>query len=133
MGRSRQPRADAELPDAAGVILPSQFCQLAGRRQFSNEQRLMLAVLADAIYILAAWRPGGSATGRQRYLEAVQWVRRPGGRSVFSFDNVCDALEIEAGALRRRLAELRKNQLPSAARLNSRRLRLKDAGRAHLM
>src|SRR6266851_7305279 len=36
----------SRIPDA---ILPSQFFESVGARTFSSEQRLMLAVLADAI------------------------------------------------------------------------------------
>ena len=40
------------------VILRSQFFELVGTRSLSSEQRLMLAVLADAINILQDWRSG---------------------------------------------------------------------------
>ena len=39
------------LPD---VLLPSQFFELVGARTISSEQRLMLAVLADAVNVLGS-------------------------------------------------------------------------------
>jgi hypothetical protein len=45
----------------ADIVLPSQYFGAPG---FCSEQRLMLAVLVDAINILKAWAPSGSR--RQR-------------------------------------------------------------------
>jgi len=39
-------------PFTAGAILPSQFFGSAGAKAFSSEQRLMLAVLTDAINLV---------------------------------------------------------------------------------
>ena len=43
-----------------GIILPSQYFDSVGSQRLSGEQRLMLAVLVDAINVLHTWK----ATGR---------------------------------------------------------------------
>jgi hypothetical protein len=106
------------------IILPSQFFAANGAHALSSEQRLMLAVLVDAINILQNWRGNGSARKRGSFAEAQDWVLARGSNRPFSFENVCDGLGIEAEALRQRLADLRSNN----TRL---RLRLKQSGRAH--
>ena len=126
----RQRNLGAEAPDsftASDLILPSQFFELVGKSRFTSEQRLMLAVLADAINILHDGRGSLSARKRRLFIDAARWVMTRGTNVPFSFDNVCDALEISAEALRNRLSALGTgaagSQLPLA------RLRLKEAGR----
>jgi hypothetical protein len=130
----RQRNLGAQAPDsftASDLILPSQFFEMVGKSRFTSEQRLMLAVLADAINILHDWRGAFSVRKRRLFTDAARWVMARGSSVPFSFDNVCDALEISAEALRHRLNDL----LAGAAepRLPLTRLRLKEAGRLQHM
>lgn len=125
----RQRNLGAQAPDsftASDLILPSQFFELVGKSRFTSEQRLMLAVLADAINILHDGRGALSARKRRLFVDAARWVMARGSNVPFSFDNVCDALEISAEALRNRLNSLGTDadSHPPLARL-----RLKEAGR----
>jgi hypothetical protein len=125
----RQRNLGAQAPDsftASDLILPSQFFELVGKSRFTSEQRLMLAVLADAINILHDGRGALSARKRRLFVDAARWVMARGSNVPFSFDNVCDALEISAEALRNRLSNLGTDadSHPPLARL-----RLKEAGR----
>lgn len=106
------------------VILRSQFFEMVGTRSLSSEQRLMLAVLADAINVVQEF--GGSTSLRKRnsFNEAWNWIFTKGVTSPLSFDNVCDALGMDAGGLRWRLSELVAGRLGGPLRL-----RLKEASR----
>jgi len=90
------------LPD---VLLPSQFFESVGAQTFSSEQRLMLAVLADAINVLGS-TDSSNLRKRNFFNEAWSWVFAKRITSSLSFDHVCDALGVDAGSLRRRLSEL---------------------------
>jgi hypothetical protein len=130
----RQHKAGVEAQDsftASDLILPSQFFELVGKTRFTSEQRLMLAVLADAINILQDWRSSFSPRKRRLFIEAARWVMARGSYVPFSFDNVCDALEISSEALRHRLGALAAGTDDS--RLPLVRLRLKEAGRLQHM
>jgi hypothetical protein len=130
----RQRNLGAQAPDslmASDLILPSQFFELFGKNRFTSEQRLMLAVLADAINILQDWRGAFSARKRRVFIDAAQWVIARGSHVPFSFDNVCDALDISSEALRRRLSSLASG-VPGSS-LPPARLRLKEAGRLQHM
>src|SRR5260370_38680089 len=107
------------LPD---VILPSQFFESLGARTFSSEQRLMLAVLADAINLLGS--TGSSNLRRRSHNEAWSWVFAKRITSSLSFDHVCEALGVDAESLRRRLSELVSEHGGTLLRL-----RLKEASR----
>jgi hypothetical protein len=92
-------RADAD------VVLPCQYFESVGTRTLSSEQRLMLAVLADAINVLLqGHRVSIYGTKHNPFNEALSWVfgeRRV--TSLLSFDHVCDALGLDTGNLRKRL------------------------------
>src|SRR5713101_1019775 len=109
----------SRIPDA---ILPSQFFESVGARTFSSEQRLMLAVLADAINLLGS--TDSSNLRRRSYNEAWSWVFAKRITTPLSFDHVCDALGVDAESLGRRLSELVSEHGGSLLRL-----RLKEASR----
>jgi hypothetical protein len=109
------------IPD---LILPSQFFELAGAKTFSSEQRLMLAVLTDAINILGNSRSSTSRRKRKSFGEAWSWVFAKDLTSPMSFEHVCDALGVNAEGLRRRMTELFTGNGGSLSRL-----RLKQVSR----
>jgi hypothetical protein len=113
----------------ADIILPSQYFGALGSVGPSGEQRLMLAVLVDAINVLHSWQGGDSACERLNFDEAAQWVNSPGTTHPFSFDSVCDALEIDPELLRSRLRVLTVRSANSARRPALARLRLKEISR----
>jgi hypothetical protein len=114
------------------VILPAQFFGAMGGGGLCSEQRLMLAVLVDAINILQGWTRMGSARKRRAFAEAAHWVITSGTNYPFSFDSVCDALGIDSAILRERLSGLAMG-LGTVDRLGSGRLRLKESSRAQHM
>jgi hypothetical protein len=110
------------IPD---VILPSQFFESVGAQTFSSEQRLMLAILTDAINVLGS-TDSSKHRRRNSFNEAWSWVFARGITSSLSFDHVCEALGLEADGLRRRLSES-----VSEHGTNFRRLRFSETGRRH--
>lgn len=106
------------------VVLKSQFFDMVGNRTLTNEQRLMLAVLADAINLV---EEGPCSPGMRRsdsFTEARNWIFRSAIRCPLAFEDVCDALNIDAGALRSRIRSLISAHGPSPIRLQ-----LKEATR----
>ena len=122
-----------DIQSQMDIILPSQYFADLGSVGLSGEQRLMLAVLADAINVLHSWQGGGSARKRCNFAKAAQWVNTPGTSYPFSFDSVCDALEIDSGLLRSRLRVLTVRSANSARRPALARLRLKELSRSQHM
>ena len=106
------------------MVLPCQYFESVGTRTFSSEQRLMLAVLADAINVLQGHRVSIYGGKHNPFNEALSWVfgeRRV--TSLLSFDHVCDALGLDTGNLRKRLREV-----VSGHAGNFRKLRLAQTG-----
>lgn len=119
------PNVDSGLSE---IILPSQFFGAMGSRGLGSEQRLMLAVLVDAINAIRRWRGVGGGRRRQAFAEATHWINTQGIGCPFSFDGVCEALGIDSKNLRCRLTGLIERR-PSAVRIAGRSLPLKESGR----
>ena len=109
------------LKDIPDVLLPSQFFEFVGARMLSSEQRLMLAVLIDAINVL------GVSPNRRKsnsFNDASSWVFAKDVKSPLSFDHVCDSLSLNAERLRGRLSDLLSEHIGTLIRL-----RVKAGGR----
>ena len=76
----------------------------------SSEQRLMLAVLVDAINILKGRVPTGGWSKRQAFAEAAHWVAIRGTHYPFTFDSVCAALNLPEEKLREYLTRLARDR-----------------------
>ncbi len=127
-------------------ILPSQYFEMSGGRALSGEQRLMAALLADAINVFRKGVASRSARQRLLYLDAERWIIGKGrSRHAFSFETACDALGIDAVTVRRKMIQwkhsvrheteeparpLRLKFTPRQQRLSQRRSRAVHSPRA---
>jgi hypothetical protein len=95
----RQSRPEPSIPECvAEPLLPVQyFDRVAGAMHEMPEKRLMAAVLLDAMVHLQRDGSTGAA-------EVRAWIAGEGRGHLFSFDNVCEALGLDAGYLARGLA-----------------------------
>jgi hypothetical protein len=94
------------------VLLPAQFFA-AFRREggLERERLLMLAVLEDAVDCYQKYAHARDPRGRQLFEEARDWVVSSDRSWLFSFENICDTLEICADYVRRGLRDWRdRNQ-----------------------
>jgi hypothetical protein len=92
-------------PDA---LLPAQFyAAFRGSSAVKGEKRLMLAVLEDALDCYQKYAVARDGHGRQLFDEAHEWINSPARDWFFSFENICETLEINAEYLRRGLERWR--------------------------
>jgi hypothetical protein len=86
------------------TLLPSQFFDRIRRRsEHDGERRLMIAVLEDAVDVYRKQAGSREARAQQLFLEAEQWIEDPDRTWLFSFQNICDVLGLDASYLRRGL------------------------------
>src|SRR5215471_16031442 len=100
--QDEQSRLLADVLLQPDIILPTQYYGSLGGVK-SGEKRLILAMLVNAINDLQSWRGMGSARKRRNCSEAALWVNNRGTCHPFSFDSVCDNLEIDSELLRSHL------------------------------
>ena len=99
--------SDATVESVVGLhqILPSQYFDSSGGYRMSGEQRLMLALLADAINVYQQGVLSRSTRKRLLYIDAERWITGSNQKLPFSFENVCDALSINPSVLRRKMID----------------------------
>jgi hypothetical protein len=83
------------------------------------ERFLMLAVLQDAITCLEKHGAFGPKGNKRLFDEARDWVLSEDNDWLFSFNNVCEAVGLNAAYLRRRLIQMNEREpaLACAGRL----------------
>ena len=88
------------------TLLPSQFFDRVRRRtEHEGERRLMIAVLEDAVDVYRKQAAARDARGEQLFREAEEWIEDRDRSWLFSFENICDVLDIDGDYLRRGLHE----------------------------
>jgi len=86
------------------TLLPSQFFDRVRRRsEHDPERRLMIAVLEDAVDVYRKQVGATDQRGQQLFREAEEWIDDTDRSWLFSFENVCDVLDLDADYLRRGL------------------------------
>jgi len=116
-------------------ILPSQYFDVSGGHRMTAEQRLMLALLADAINVYQQGATSRATRKRLLYVDAERWIMMASqpGPHAFSFETVCEALGINPSALRRRLVMWKHSVSRDAESFVRPHLRLKITPRARHM
>lgn len=93
-----------ETGNGPDLILPCQYYDVSGGHRLSGEQRLMLALLTDAINVYQKGVLSHLTRARRLYVDAERWILASQNSGEWlSFDTVCDALGIDSAHLRRRI------------------------------
>ena len=101
------------VEESIELVMPVQFHTPASEAWWPGEKRLMLAVLTDAIDILMKG-PGVNDPRRTTVFdETVAWFTRDDADWPCSFVNVCDALGIDARAVRDAITRRMPRRPPS--------------------
>ncbi len=96
------------------VMLPVQFYDLLRRKhELDGEKLLMFAVLEDGVENYMKHLNSPTRRGYNRFHEAEEWIEREDKKWLFSFDNICEALDIDPDYMRqglRRWAQLHRQK-----------------------
>jgi hypothetical protein len=86
------------------ALLPLQYYETLRRsHQLESHKLLMFAVLRDAVENYMNYLNSPIRKGQARFREAEQWIDCEDKLWLFSFDNVCEALNINPDYMRRGL------------------------------
>jgi hypothetical protein len=100
----------------AEVVLPVQFHGTPkGTAAFQPVRRLMLAMLADAIRCFRTNSGARQPVRRRDFAEAQSWIFSDKDDGFFSFNAVCDALEIDPKAVRKMLVRSNARNLAAGS------------------
>jgi len=98
--------SEATAIDEGGsdLILPCQYYDISGGHKLTGEQRLMLALLTDAINVYQKGVLSHLTRARRLYVDAERWILAESDNCGWlSFNTVCEALGIDPLHLRRRV------------------------------
>jgi len=102
------------VPD---TLLPIQYFEAMRRKHLlPGEKRLMLSVLEDAVECFMKYIDASTKKSQGLFRDAEMWITLEDKKWVFSFDNVCEALDIDPDYLRRGLREWKIRQLDAIRR-----------------
>ena len=97
-----------------GPVVPAQFYDLIRRSAFlDGETRLVFAVLEDAVRTYLRLRDSSRRRDRIEFAEVARWFEARTGSVPFSFDYICEVLELEPESFRRQLRILPHDALPT--------------------
>ena len=100
-------------PDA---LLPAQFyAAFRTGSAIAGEKRLMLAVLEDALDCYRKYAGVVEGPGLQLFRDVDVWITSRDRRWYYSYENICDTLEIDADYLRDGLAKWKALSMQGAA------------------
>jgi hypothetical protein len=89
------------VPD---MLLPSQYFDRTRRRVGPHgERRLMLAVLGDAVDMYRKHVGAREGPHRELFEDAERWIEDRDSSWFYSFENICDVLDLEPEWIRRGL------------------------------
>ncbi len=94
---------DERLPSLfePDTLLPIQYFEAMRKKHLlEGEKRLILSVLEDAVECFMKCIDAATSKGQRLFREADEWINHEDKRWVFSFDNVCDMLDINAEYMR---------------------------------
>ena len=91
-----------------------------------GEEKLMLAVLENAVEYFQKYVLARKPSGKMRFQEAEEWFLEKDSDELFSFENICDTLQLHPDYIRKGLLRWKE------AKLNSRDVQPYPASRAKL-
>ena len=111
------------------VLLPGQFFSFFRKEAgFERERRLMLAVLEDAIDCFQKYAHTEDLRGKQLFSESYEWIMSADKRWLFSFENICQIVDMNPDYIRQGLHRWREERTTASPAAKS---PLQEGVRAH--
>jgi hypothetical protein len=110
---------DEKLPGLfePDTLLPIQYFEAMRRKHLlEGEKRLILSVLEDAVECFMKCIESPTSKGQRLFRDADEWILLEDKHWVFSFDNVCDMLDINPEYMRRGLRQWKERKIEAIER-----------------
>jgi hypothetical protein len=98
------------------TLLPIQYFEAMRRKHLlEGEKRLILSVLEDGIECFMKYINAPTNKGQKLFRDAEEWINLEDRHWIFSFDNVCEMLDINPDYMRRGLQVWKQKKLAALA------------------
>ena len=99
------------------TLLPIQYFEAMRKKHLlEGEKRLILSVLEDAVECFMKCIDSPTSKGQRLFRDAEEWISLEDKHWVFSFDNVCDMLDINPDYMRRGLRQWKERKVEALQR-----------------
>lgn len=99
------------------TLLPVQYFEAMRRKHLLEaEKRLIFSVLEDAVECFMKCIDSPTSKGQRLFREAEEWINLEDKRWIFSFDNVCEMLDINPEYMRRGLRAWKERKVEAIER-----------------
>ncbi|MEK7379048.1 MAG: hypothetical protein AABZ71_09080, partial [Candidatus Binatota bacterium] len=98
------------------LVSAQYFETFRSKANLEPEKRLILAILEDAVGCFQRYVVSRGAKGKSLFYDAERWIMEENRHWIFSFENICDFLEIDPDYLRRGLRAWKESHLRRAGR-----------------
>jgi hypothetical protein len=99
------------------TLLAAEYFEAFRRKaHLEPEKKLMLTVLDDAIACFRRTILAWDHKGRAVFREAEEWFLEEDGDRLFSFENICDVLRLDAGYIRQHLLGWKRERLTEGSK-----------------
>ncbi|MGH7864746.1 MAG: hypothetical protein ACREQB_07140 [Candidatus Binataceae bacterium] len=107
------------------TLLPIQYFEAMRKKHLlEGEKRLVLSVLEDAVECFMKCIDSATNKGQRLFRDADEWISTVDKRWVFSFDNVCEMLDVNPEYMREGLRKWKERKLIDIDRKRAERERL---------
>jgi hypothetical protein len=94
------------------TLLPIQYFEAMRKKHLlEGEKRLILSVLEDAVECFMKCIDSPTSKGQRLFRDADEWINLEDKHWVFSFDNVCEMLDINPEYMRRGLRQWKERKV----------------------
>ena len=83
-----------------------------GTIPLERERRLVLAILEEAVRSYQRYAFATNRRGRRLFGETCEWFDAHDDPWIFSFENICHAIDLDADHIREGVARWRRDQAP---------------------
>ena len=111
---------DEKLPGLfePDTLLPIQYFEAMRKKHLlEGEKRLILSVLEDAVECFMKCIDASTSKSQRLFRDADEWIALEDKHWVFSFDNVCEMLDINPEYLRRGLKQWKERKIQAMERV----------------
>jgi hypothetical protein len=99
------------------TLLPIQYFEAMRKKHLlEGEKRLILSVLEDAVECFMKCIDSPTSKGQRLFRDADEWINLEDKHWVFSFDNVCEMLDINPDYMRRGLRQWKERKVEAMQR-----------------
>lgn len=95
--------SNGHMPAEADALTPAFFASFRRTGARTPERLLMLAVLENAVMCYRRYARARDSQARRWFEEARDWLASCDRSSLFSFESICDALDLHPNYVRRNL------------------------------